>query len=70
MVAESKLPGVEQHVGKQKACDCMPSRFALSTATEGAPADRFQNDYGKKKHVDETGMDELPIGSITFPVRK
>jgi predicted YcjX-like family ATPase len=74
MVAKSNLPGVTRHSGKSIACDCPPSRFAMSTATEGAPADRFRNEYGKKKkkkkHKDETGLDVLPIGSVQFPVRK
>lgn len=70
MAKKKKLPGVEQHTGKQIAEDCPPSRFAMETATTGDPARRFRNDYGKKPAKDETGLDILPIGSIQFPVRK
>lgn len=72
-MGKSTLPkgkDVYNCTGKGSKCDELPSRFAMETVTTGEPMRRFRNDYGKKNHVDETGLDILPIGSVQFPVRK
>lgn len=61
---------VVNHQGKNHKCDYLPSRFAMDTVTGGDPMRRFRNDYGKKTHEDETGLNILPIGSVNFPVRQ
>jgi len=69
----SPLPrgeGVTNYTGKDSKIDNLPSRFAMETVTKGDPIKRFRNDYGKKPHVDEIGLDILPIGSVQFPVRR
>ncbi len=71
-MSSKPLPSHAENLPSERAkSEDKPSRFSIDTITGGAPVRRFNNDYGKgEKHPDETGLNILPIGTRSFPIKK